>query len=261
MKEERFHSFVNRLSPLFVYKITQEFGADATDILIKGYYEKAITGLKINTPMVKRHTTALANAAREEDAITHKIFTTTGPIRYACCFNPREWSSAKLGKMIRRAEVVQRMTRYMGSDRKRWLELINKHEEDLPALIGTLEWFNTGRVEYRHDTARNQLYESVFEETSKTVHEMSRTGFSFSPSLFLAYTCILESPGSTSRGRPRERPLLLHLCENREMKNKVITRPVNDVANPKFLCRGCGEKINKSQKTFYKLHRLGKKVM
>ena len=259
---------ISRLDPLFVYKAMREFGTDAVDTLIREYYWKATADLQINTPMVKRHMATLAKEAMVK-GIVRSTFTTDGPIQYASCLAGKNMEGpGYLHKRIRRLEIAHRVEKYMGADRASWVLLIGAHGGSLLRLVETLGWYDSFRVEFRYDSAREQVLQSVFEETSKAVHEYPDAGFSFSPVLFMAYASILEPPTTRGyrgrrhhRGRPRERPLLMHYCEEKAGASKVIMRPVNDETKPKFFCRACKESITPAQKTFYKLHRLGKKVI
>jgi hypothetical protein len=207
----------------------------------------------------------MAEEYRARDGIT-RIFTLDGPIRYASRLEGTGFMG--LHRNIHRIEVAHRMRKYMGADRESWMRLIDKYEQSLPSLIESLDWCGPTRsVKFRYDSSKDQVLRSIFEETSKAVHENACTGFSFSPVLYMAYMPILEPPADgyrrrirNQRGRPRERPLLMHYCEG-NAKKRIVMRPVNDEAKPKFFCRTCKETISPAQKTFYKLHRLGKKVI
>jgi hypothetical protein len=270
---ENLNKLVSRLDPLFVYKAMREFGTDAVDTLIREYYWKATSDLQINTPMVKRHMATLAKEAMLKSSM-RDTFTTDGPIRYASCLTGRPAkSTGSLCKSIRSLEIARRIEKYMGADRASWMFVIDTYEGGLFHLLGNLDYWSGGNdFKFRYEGAKEQLFRSIFEKTSEAVHEYPGAGFTFSPVLFMAYGSILEPPAAQGyrgtqgdkrlkRGRPRQRRLLMHFCEEKAGTSKVIMRPVNDETEPKFFCRACKERITPAQKMFYKLHRLGKKVI
>jgi len=56
--------------------------------------------------------------------------------------------------------------------------------------------------------------------------------------------------------------MLMHYCvEEENYRKRVVARALNDEMKPKFFCRKCKERIDSSQKNFYRLHRLGKRIL